>query len=549
MRVFRPLAAVVCAVALFCADERAQAAPPQTPAAEYRIAGTLVNATTGEPVRRATIALLAAEGDGHTIASAKSDNEGRFALNHLPAAKYQLTASKRGFRTAFYDEHDEFNSAIVTGPDQDTEQLIFRMPEGATLHGVITADGGDPVEGARVMLFLVPADHGQGATSRRSPSQRISQADSTTTDDTGNYEFGNLAAGNYLVAVMAEPWYAVHKLGSGDEASALDMAYPVTYYDSTTEAAAATPILIAAGAHDEANISLHAVPALHLAIPIATNTQERAVPGLGLQQSIFGVQVPFDGAANAIPGRPGWAEFVGVAPGRYELNESNPARIVELDATANRQVDPAEGTTAVPVSGSLVNVSGAPLADEITVALYAVEGTQRPEQLVSIASQGRFQFESVPPGRWELWAWGAGAPAAVIAVGVNGKQHRGSMVSVADRPISLTASIDMGSAKLRGIARKGGKGTAGVLVVLAPKDASSFEPLVRRDQSDSDGSFSLNNIVPGSYTVIAIENGWALDWSRAETFAPYLARGIGVTVPANSTGTIQMHGPVPVQAR
>ena len=126
----------------------------------FRIAGTVLNIATGDPVQRAVVSALA-EGDNHTIASAISDAEGRFSLEGLPAAKYPLTASKRGFRTALYEDHDGYNTAIVTGPDQDTTHLIFFLAPGAVLHGVVSGDGGDPVEGARVMLFEKPRHHTQ----------------------------------------------------------------------------------------------------------------------------------------------------------------------------------------------------------------------------------------------------------------------------------------------------------------------------------------------------------------------------------------------------
>ncbi len=114
---------------------------------DYRIAGTVVNAVTGEPVRRATVAVLD-EKDSHTVESVSSDNDGHYALQGLIAAKYQLTASKRGFRTAFYDEHQEFSTAIMTGPDQDTSHLKFQLMPGAVLHGVVSRRQGELVEGA-----------------------------------------------------------------------------------------------------------------------------------------------------------------------------------------------------------------------------------------------------------------------------------------------------------------------------------------------------------------------------------------------------------------
>ena len=80
--------------------------PPQPTVAvatgPYRIAGRVVNASTGDPVRRATVTALG-EDDGHVVQSTHTNDDGEFALEHLPAGKYPLSASKRGFRMAFYD--------------------------------------------------------------------------------------------------------------------------------------------------------------------------------------------------------------------------------------------------------------------------------------------------------------------------------------------------------------------------------------------------------------------------------------------------------------
>jgi hypothetical protein len=72
---------------------------------------------------------------------------------------------------------------------------------------------------------------------------------------------------------------------------------------------------------------------------------------------------------------------------------------------------------------------------------------------------------------------------------------------------------------------------------------------VRRDQSDSDGSFSLRDVAPGHYTVVAIEDGWELDWAQPEALARYLPRGIGVTVSEGAGKAVRLDGEVQVQGR
>jgi len=89
------------------------------------------------------------------------------------------------------------------------------------------------------------------------------------------------------------------------------------------------------------------------------------------------------------------------------------------------------------------------------------------------------------------------------------------------------------------------------MIVLVPhsRTAGAFASLLRRDQSDSDGSFSLRNVVPGAYTVVAIADGWTLDWARPEVIGRYVPGGIAVTVTADSGKIVQLSRPVPVQNR
>jgi hypothetical protein len=59
----------------------------------------------------------------------------------------------------------------------------------------------------------------------------------------------------------------------------------------------------------------------------------------------------------------------------------------------------------------------------------------------------------------------------------------------------------------------------------------------------------LKNVVPGQYTVVAIEDGWELDWSQPEVIARYLPRGLAVTVSDNAGKLLAIPAAVPVQMR
>jgi hypothetical protein len=497
------------------------------------------------------VAVLAVA-DSRIVQSVLSGEDGRFALAGLPAAKYQLTASKRGYRTAFYDQHEEYNSAIVTGEAQETEQLVFRLAPQAILHGLVTADGGEAVEAAKVLLFRKP--RGQN------PGDRIVQVDSATTDDTGAYEFANLAAGEYLLAVRAEPWYTFHRsfhAADGgmavNSANTLDLSYPITYFDSTTDEASASSITLAAGSRAEANFSLHAEPTPHLTVLIS-GTRHEAFPGL--QLSIFGTlslpsptQIVEDGQSTRV-------DFTGLAPGRYELQHGEPPRLLDLDLTSSQQIDSSAGAPTTSVSGTLHATSnsdsnsGAAMTDEIRLlTLTRLGGSGNRQSMETIVHKGQFNFAAVPPGDWALSTASFGKEWQTFSISADGKTHSGNQITVRDRALSLAVTVSESVTRIEGIARKNDKGIGGVLIVLVPQDPGANLALFRRDQSDTDGSFALLDAIPGQYTIVAIENGWDLDWARPEVIGRYLTKGIAVSIDASSGKLLRLSQPVPVQLR
>jgi hypothetical protein len=533
---------IFCSMALLLATAAAQPAPAPSPL--YRITGTVVNAVTGEPVRRAAVAALSVS-DHHAVASVESGNDGQFALEGLAAAKYDLVAIRRGFLLSLYDQHELFNTAIVTGEGQQTEGLIFRMTPATSLHGVVTDDGGDPVENAKVLLFLKP--HNLGA--------KITQKAETTTDDTGEYDFGDLAPGEYLLAVTAKPWYTLQHFTSrprqrpaSDPSAALDVAYPVTFFDSTTEEASATPIILAGGSREEANINLHALPALHLTVE-SPMRQGWIATSAELRQVIFGSLASTDSITPQPAAQTGTVEFTGVAPGHYELSQGDPPRIAELDATASQQVDPNLGNPAVDFSGTLRSSSGIALPDKVTLSIESLEGVHRQEQIFVNSSDGQFTFQFIRQGNYELSASTPDKQLPIISITIGNRTHAGNRITVLDKPVQAVVTVSLGETRVEGFARKAEKGVPGAMVVLIPKEPAAFPALARRDQSDSDGSFALRDVAPGQYTVVAIENGWELDWARPEVISRYLPGGIPVNVTESSGKLQRLSEAVPVQSR
>src|SRR5262249_30030037 len=106
-------------------------APATSSASEYRIAGIVIDAKTRNPLPRARVQITNVKSTPNPQVVISSD-DGHFEF-HTGAGKFSLQASKRGYITSGYDQHEQFWTGIVTGAGLDTENLILRIPPVASL--------------------------------------------------------------------------------------------------------------------------------------------------------------------------------------------------------------------------------------------------------------------------------------------------------------------------------------------------------------------------------------------------------------------------------
>ena len=288
----------------------------------------MVNKIDSHPLPRARVILRDTK-EPDKFESLVTGDDGKFAFSAIPAGKYSLAGTKRGYITAAYDQHDQFSTAIVTGADLDTENLVLRLAPAAVISGKILDESGEPVRHASVTAYF--DDHSSGV-------DQVRQARGTQTDDLGTYELPSLNPGTYFLSVDAKPWYAIHPAStppnSGKESDpessttfdrSLDVAYPLTYYPDVTDADSAMPIPIRGGERIQVDIHLTPVPSLHLLFRVPTDKNNGfAVPQLE-QPSFDGATPRATDSAQFVS--PGLVEITGIPAGRYNLrlNGSGPA--------------------------------------------------------------------------------------------------------------------------------------------------------------------------------------------------------------------------------
>jgi len=509
----------------------------------FRIAGTLVSKTDAHPLANARVILASVKARQNPQSVVTSD-DGKFEFTGMPAGKYSLTGAKRGFTSSSYDQHYIFSTAIVTGAGLDTEHLVLKLAPHSIISGRVLDEVGEPIRDANVGLYR---------DSQFDGTHQIVTLRGSQTNDLGEFEIADLAPGTYFISARAHAWYAVHPQWEagrtpGDFDRSLDVAYPITYYTDAIEPESATPISLHGGEHLQLDFHLNPVPSLHVMIRVPDGGNGQ-FPFPQFEQPAIDGNAPVLGIENRMI-KPGIWEISGIPAGKYDVRLMGPSttRIngVELDSTT-QELDTSSAEAMCSLNVSISFEDGNP-PGQYGIALRGKSG--RFTQGRNFDSKGQAKFEDIAPGRYEVVLLGEGTRFTadrMLADGVRVTGH--SITLVPGSSASLSISAMRGSAEVQGVAKRDSKPFAGAMVVLVPRDPDGNRDLFRRDQSDLDGTFAFHNVVPGSYTAVAIEDGWDLDWSQAELISAYAKRGVAVEV-ANEPGqNLKLSRSVDVQSK
>jgi protocatechuate 3,4-dioxygenase beta subunit len=528
----------------------AQVSTQQMPAHNLRVSGTVVDALTGQPLSQAQV-FLAAQRVRDSEQSVLTRGDGRFAFENLAPGTYVLSAARRGYMQQAYKQHAQFSTAMIVGPNLETDNLRFELKPRSSISGQVLDERNEPIRNARAILFHQATRFGRHTIWREREEG---------TDDRGRYHFGYLLPGVYFVGVSAQPWYAqrvthqrvqqVDRSGqttyqeiTNGEAE-LDVVYPVTFFSHVQDLAEAVPITLHAGDSEEADFSLQPVPALHMVVH-SGNSESEGVWAQVSQTLSNGSKMQVQ--ANTQQIAPGVLEIGGLPPGKLRLGlvtskvdgESN-TRWNNIDVTGDMNISASETSPSASVSGIVKFEDGStPRPSPITLHLSnRGENEQYPMQA---NEKGEFSLKgAIPPGTYDL-ALEQPPGGAVRALSATGGKVNGHTLEIgAGQDVKLNVVLSAGTGRVSGVAKKSGKPVDGVLVVLVPEDPQHNLELFRRDQSDSDGSFNMNQVNPGKYTLVAIENGWELEWSVPAVIKKYLPGGTSVQVTADSAQRVDV---------
>ena len=542
----------ICLLALPSEAQSASTSQSTESASSYRIAGTVISKTDGHPLLRTRVVLRDVK-NPRNFGTRITSEDGKFEFTGIPAGKYSLGGSKKGFITAAYDQHDFYSTAIVTGAGLDTENLLLKLSPGAAISGKVLDEAGEPVRHAMVTLYY--DDHREGV-------DQIQRFRAEQTNDLGIYEMTALMPGTYFVSASAVPWYAMHPntepanpgRGMVDDAAtnvdrSLDVAYPTTYYADAPDPDSATPIPVRGGEHLEVDIHLNPVPALRLIFRVPGDSKT-GYKFPRLEQPAF-EDSTFVQTSGGRMISPGVFEMTGIPAGHYDIRVQGSGGGSQMNADLVKDGEEVDVSAAEPLSS--VKVS-AQISGETTLPPQLSVGLRSRGRVIAawkkLDAKGEAELTEIPAGRYEVVFWGARKPYSILHMSAEGAEVAGhTLIVKAGGSPSLAITLTTGSGDIQGTVQRAGKGFAGAMVVLVPGNPETNRDLFRRDQSDLDGSFSMRAVVAGSYTILAIENGWELDWSQPGVIAVYAKRGRKIEVGSQPGQRLNIAEPIEVQSK
>ena len=537
----------------FSQDQSGSQPPAPVRSGSSSIAGTVVDSATGNPVPRATVTTQISSDELIVVA----ESNGSFRFEGIPPGKYRVYATAPGYIREGLNQHGSFFTGVVVGPGIDSEHVVFRLHPQAVVHGRVTEDRGQPVRHAAVMLYHVSSE---------SPPQ-VSMVNSTQTDDLGEYRFAHIPAGAYFISVQCNPWYAqtsprfaarnsdsasFERLGNGYTSakidSALDVVFPITFYPGVTDEHSASPFNLSPGDTQQADISLRAVPAVHLRV---TNlpVNQNGVPGVGASRKIFG-SLPAGISMSVSQISPGEFEFAGLPPGdiTFFLNSDEPnglSRVLEASVADGATLDASRIPPPASVSGRVIFPSGSPEISDGNVILFMRDNNASPA--IPLRKDGSFSSSPMDPGSYHLLVQLSNSSGFIQKISASGAKLRGREISIgAGAEVKLNIALAEGVGQISGFAVLEGHSAPGVMVLLLPDSPENIDDDSRMDQSDSDGSFLLGSIVPGKYRLLAIQDGWNLDWRDPAVLKPYLTKALPLQIVPNDFKklTLEVHAKV-----
>jgi hypothetical protein len=533
-------------------QEQQQPQQPQKDEPPGTVEGQVVNALTGEPLKKVMLILNPTQQQADaTPYSTTSDASGHFAMSNIAPGRYRLTAERTGFVRGDYGSPGPMRpgSTLTLSSGQEMKLNIFKMQPQGVISGRVLDEDGEGI--ANVQIQAMTHRYIQG-------KRQLIPTGNASTNDLGEYRLFGLAPGRYILTAN----YRMQFMGqmaadrtAGARANEPEEGYATTYYPGTTDPSGAMPLTVGAGrSMSNTDIKLMRSRTLRIRGRVLNGSSLPAMRTMLMLASRddFGFGF-YNRNTTSVRGKDGSFEFRGVAPGAYYLitqyvedNNRFSAR-VPVDV-GNANVDGIEVTLrpGMEIPGTVTiegDPSGLNLA-QLNVFLQTKDfNPMGGGSSARVKDDGTFVLRNISPDTFRAAVFGLNDQVYIKSVRVGPQEApNGEVVVVDGAPPALTLVLSTAGGQLSGRVSGDKRAPAqGATVVLVPAaEKRDQTQLFKTATTDQNGGFSFKAIAPGSYKLFAWDNVEPGAWQDPEFLAPLETKGKSVSLKENDVSTADL---------
>jgi protocatechuate 3,4-dioxygenase beta subunit len=519
-----------------------QAPPAERPKDEKcLIEGRVVNAVTGEVVRKATL-LLTHRGGTATPSTAETDDTGRFAFRDLEPGSYLLLAERPGFARQAYGARSNplSGTTLLLSAAQRLKDLTFRLAPNSIISGRVVDEEGEPVQNAVVMALRAAYQRGE---------RQYVPLGAVQSNDMGEFRIASLTAGRYLVAA-APVNLGLGVAGASNEppTDRPESGYVTTYYPNSTDPSLASPVQVGIGA-DAAGTDIRLVKTTTVRIKgkvvggslgkqVVVTLTRRGTGALGLVTRKLAIAQQADGAFDV----------KGVPPGSYVLGAITADNPLSSGASLPVQIGEQHIDGVIlslggggELTGTVTVESKEPMKlGSVQVVLQSLEFLSLNTPRATPGDDGKFTLKDVSPDRYQVAVVNGPENSYIKSV-----RHGNQEVPEAQIDLSggvagtLQVDLSQAGAQVDGAIRDGeDKPMSGATVVLIPDSRQHW--LYRVTTSDQNGGFSFKGVTPGEYKILAWEDVETGAYQESEFLKQFESQAQAVSLKENDRKSVSL---------
>jgi hypothetical protein len=479
------------------------------PKARAFIEGRVVNAATGDAVRKVNLTLASNHDPHDGPLTAQTDDKGGFSFQGLAPGSYRLSAEKTGFARQQYGARLNPNvGAILAVKAGDVlKDLTFKLVPNAIIGGRVLDQDGETMPNLVVAVL-----HSTYARGKR----QWTQAGGATTNDRGEFRVAGLRPGKYLVsATDMNIGIGIMGVAKGAMPDKPEPAYATTYFGNTADIARAVPVEVRMGEDRRgADIQMTKTTTVRLRGKVMGAPEGKMLllmlmrkggANTGNTPAGMGMVQPTDATF----------EIKNVTPGSYLLMARSVTEATEpLGApmqieVGEQHIDGLEFSLSPAGSelpGKLTGLGFRPNEERrVTVTLDRVDFHVDNSTYTKVGEDGSFTLKNVFPGKYSVQVGGLPDHSYVRAVKSGSQEVDPEGADLSGGSGTLEIQVSLTAAQLEGtIVGQDEKPLSGATVVLIPE--SRRESLYRSVTAEADGTFKMYSVAPGKYKALAWED-------------------------------------------